>query len=68
MIQGENLGHIETIKTLREMQIKTSVREFPDGPVVKIPCLQGREHGFHPWLGNQDPICREVWPKKKKSQ
>ena len=26
--------------------------DFPGGPVVKIPYLHCREHGFDPWLGN----------------
>ena len=24
--------------------------------MVKTPRFQCREHGFHPWLGNEDPI------------
>ena len=31
--------------------------DFLGGPVVKALCLQYREHGFNPWLGNQDPTC-----------
>ena len=31
-------------KTLKYM-------DFPGGPVVKIPHLQCREHGFDPWSG-----------------
>ena len=26
--------------------------DLPGGPVVKIPCFQCREYGFHPWSGN----------------
>ena len=34
--------------------------------MVGTPCFQGRRCGFDPWLENQDPTCRMVWPKKVK--
>ena len=39
---------------------------FPDSPVVKIPCFQCREYGFDPCLENWDSTCYMVWQKKKK--
>ena len=27
-------------------------RDFSGGPLVNIPCIQGRRYGFHLWLGN----------------
>ena len=40
-------------------------RDFPDGPVVKTPCSQCREHGFDPWSGKKDSECHIVQPQKK---
>ena len=37
----------------------------PDGPVDKTPCFHCMEHRFNPCLGNQDPPCHTVRPKKK---
>ena len=39
----------------------------PDGPVDKTPCFHCMEHRFNPCLGNQDPPCHTVRPKKKNS-
>ena len=33
-------------------RLKEQGRDFPGGPVAKIPCSQGRGHKFDPWLGN----------------
>ena len=41
--------------------------DFPNGPVVKTPCSHCREHGFHPWLGNEDPACCRPWPRGEES-
>ena len=50
------MGHIETIKTLREMQIKTSVRKFPHGPgLVEIPCSQGKGSLAKGWQTEATP-------------
>ena len=27
-------------------------RDSSGGPLVNIPCIQGRRYGFHLWLGN----------------
>ena len=27
----------------------SKTREFPGGPVVRMLCFHGREHGFYPW-------------------
>ena len=37
---------------IREMQIKTTMRDFPGGPVAKTPHSQCRGPGFNPWSGN----------------
>ena len=39
--------------------IKTQLREFPGGPVVRTLC-------FHPWLGNEDPACKLCVAAKNK--
>ena len=31
---------------------KVTIRNFPDGPVVRTPSCQCKGHGFDPWLGN----------------
>ena len=41
-------------------------RDFPRGPVVKIPHFHHRRCGFDPWLGNEDPACLTMAPIKKK--
>ena len=46
-----------TVYELREnimtkIQKRASLREFPDGPVVRTPCFHCKEHGFDPWSGN----------------
>ena len=38
--------------------------DFPGGPVVKTPYFHCRRHGLDPWLGNYDPICCVVLPRK----
>ena len=45
---------------------KLTVRDFPSGPVVKIPCPHCRGHGLN-CSGNQDPTGHVVWPKTKKT-
>ena len=35
-----------------ETGIEAIVRDSPGGPVVKIPCFQGRGLGFGPFSGN----------------
>ena len=37
---------------------------LPSGPVVKTPYFHCRGPRFDPWLGNQDPACHVVQPKK----
>ena len=32
--------------------LKFVSRDFPGGPVAKVPCSQCRGSGFHPWSGN----------------
>ena len=29
-----------------------NIRDFPGGPVVRIPCFHGRGHGLDPSSGN----------------
>ena len=40
--------------------------DCPGGPVVTTLYFQYREHGFNPWLGNQDPTCRLTKKLKRK--
>ena len=47
-------------------RIKKGPWDFPSGPVVKTPHFHCRRHRFNPWLGNEDPTCCAMWPKKKK--
>ena len=42
--------------------------DFPNGPVVKTPCFHCKEHGFDPWLGNEDPAGHRPWPRGEKVQ
>jgi len=37
---------------LNKVRQKEKDRNLLCGPVVKIPCLNCREHGFNPWSGN----------------
>ena len=37
---------------IRELQIKTTMREFLGGPAVRTPCFHCRGQGFDPWLGD----------------
>ena len=39
--------------------------ELPGGPVVKTQCFHHREHGFAPWLRNEDPACSAELPSIK---
>ena len=32
--------------------LKIKLRDFPGGPVAKMPCSQWRRPGFDPWSGN----------------
>ena len=34
---------------VRDMNIKTMMRDFPGDPVVKTLCFYCRGHGFDPW-------------------
>ena len=40
--------------------------DFPGGTVVKTLCFQCRRHGFSPCLGNYNPACCVMRPKRKK--
>ena len=40
--------------------------DFPGSPVVKTPGFQCRGHKFNPCLGNENPTCCIVQPKRKK--
>ena len=42
---------------------KNKTQDFPGSPVVKTPCLHCREHGFNPWLGNEETTCHLGWSK-----
>ena len=45
---------------------KEKKRDFPGGPVVKIPCFHCRGHRFNPLMGNEDPTYHIVQPPKEK--
>ena len=51
---------------IREMQIKTTMKEFPAGLVVKDSALSLLWLGFHPWPGNFHVTW--VWPKTEQKQ
>ena len=42
------------------------VEDFPGRPVVRTLHFQCRDCGFNSWLGNLNPTCLAVKPKKKK--
>ena len=37
---------------INQLILKGSWRNFPGGPMVKIPCFQRSGCGFDPWSGN----------------
>ena len=37
--------------------------DFPDGPVVKTLCFQGRGHGFYPCQGTESPHASKLSQK-----
>ena len=43
-----------------------SAWDLPGGPVAKTLHFHCREHGFDPWLRNEDPMCCMVRPKDNK--
>ena len=45
----------------------SQVRDFPDGPVVKISHFQCRGLKFKIWSGNQDPTSQGHSQKRKES-
>ena len=50
------------LKLTQILSLKVSLRDFPGGPVVKIPRFHCRGHGFHPWSGKY-----AAWPGQKKN-
>ena len=45
-----------------------SAWDFPAGPVAKTLYFHCTEHGFDPWLRNEDPMCCMVQPKDNKKK
>ena len=45
------------------LSILKKIKDFPGGPVVRIPHFQCRGHKFDPWSGN-----RAAWPKNKETK
>ena len=43
-------------------------RDFPAGSVLKTLHFDCQGLWFDSWLGNKDPICCKVWPKKQNQQ
>ena len=37
---------------LKGFPLKSEIREFPDGPVVRTLCFHCQWPGFNPWSGN----------------
>ena len=62
----KKMWHIYTMGYYSAIK-KNRIWHFPAGPVVKTRCSQCREHGFNPWLGNENAAC---WlpPAKKKNE
>lgn len=42
--------------------------EFPGGPLARAPCHRCRGRWFSVWLGNERPVSRVVWSKRKKKK
>ena len=58
---------IPLLKLCLFFPIKESLTwDFPSSPVVKTPGFQCRGHKFNPCLGNENPTCCIVQPKRKK--
>ena len=45
------------------MSKKNNDLDFPDGPVVKTLCFQGRGHGFYPCQGTESPHASKLSQK-----
>ena len=44
---------VKKANTLKKLFVKKHTRRnFPGGPVVKIPSFHCKGHGFDPWSGN----------------
>ena len=42
--------------------------EFPGGPVARTPRHRCRGRWFSVWLGNERPVSRVAWSKRKKKK
>ena len=52
---GQQVKRYSTTQIIREMQIKTTVRDFPGGPVVKNPPYNAGDVGLIPGQGTKIP-------------
>ena len=59
-------GHKQSDMTKHSTQKTISFRDFPGGPVVKIPWSPCRGHGFSPLSGTKIPHATWYCQKKKK--
>ena len=51
---GQSPGNVKVLPCLPLFKkiLEREYWDFPDGPVVKTPCLQCTGPGFYPWSGN----------------
>ena len=47
---------------------KSILREFPDGPLVRVRHHHCQGPGFNPWSGNEDPASHAFKKEKKKKR
>ena len=58
--------HICPKLCLNQWMVKSIVREFPGGPLVRTPCFHCQGPGFNPWSGKLGPCKLRHGQKKKK--